>query len=222
MAGILKKIWTGGRDRKSRFHDWRGNHIGLGGMAYLPRCAWSVLANKTFGYRSPIPWLGYRAIAHIEGLLQPDWKMIEFGSGMSTVWFARRCAHVLSIEDNRDWFDKVQGFLTKHAITNVELRYRPPGPYPILDDVPNASIDFVLVDGAERRECCRNVIPKVKPGGYVYLDNCDMASNDLGDNFREGEALLLDAVRERGGTSQYFVDFSPGCLFASQGVLVRL
>lgn len=222
MAGMLKKIWTGGRDRPSRLHDWKGNRVDFGGLMYLPRCVTSYLAIKALGYRAAVPWLSYRAVRHFEKMLRPEWSMLEFGSGMSTVWFARRCGKMVSIESDSAWFDKVKATLRERGVTNVDYRLRPPGEYPNLNEWPDCSFDFILVDGIERRECARSAIPKVRPGGYIYLDNSDMAESTYNDNFHEAELLLLDAVRARGGETRYFVDFSPGCLFASQGLLVRL
>lgn len=222
MAGILKKIWTGGRDRPSRIRDWKGNRVDFGGLLYLPRCVASCIAVKAFGYRAAVPWLSYRAVRHFETIFRPEWSMLEFGSGISTVWFARRCRRMVSIESDGAWFERVKTMLRVHGATNVDYRLRRPGEYAVLDDCPDASFDFILVDGIERRACARSAVRLVRPGGYVYLDNSDMAESTYDDNFHEAELILLDAVRTRGGESRYFVDFSPGCLFASQGLLVQL
>jgi len=101
-------------------------------------------------------------IQAIETLLNPDWHVLEYGSGASTAWFATRVKRVTSIEHNRRWANA----LTKLP-TNVDLRFVPPewplekkfGPaepgqfasyVAAADDI---SPNFVLVDGRDRVTC---------------------------------------------------------------------
>src|SRR3954471_20501401 len=54
----------------------------------------------------PIPWFTYPAI---EFLGQFDWggkRVFEWGSGNSSLWFARRAGSVRSIEHDRVWADR--------------------------------------------------------------------------------------------------------------------
>lgn len=85
----------------------------------------------------------------------------EWGSGRSTLWFARRLAFLTSIESDPVWFEQVRGMVS--GLSNVELRLVPlehPNEetyafdYPVLpanaaaiEAVPDASLDFVVVDG---------------------------------------------------------------------------
>jgi hypothetical protein len=100
----VKKILAGNQFTKSRLHDQKGNLIDLEGLLYLPHSLSTTILRLSVGRRPELPWLGYRAIRHLEGLLEPDWKVLEFGSGMSTLWFAKRCHTVVSIEDNEQWY----------------------------------------------------------------------------------------------------------------------
>lgn len=54
------------------------------------------------------PWLCWPAIDWLEAFMQPGMRVLEFGSGGSTVFFAKRGARVLSIEDDSAWHAEVQ------------------------------------------------------------------------------------------------------------------
>jgi hypothetical protein len=218
---LLNKAFTGGKTHKSRFHDEKGNLLDIEGLIYLPHCLLTTTLRLTFGYRPVMPWLGYRAIKHLENLLQPDWKMLEYGSGMSTVWFTQRVANVISIEDNKLWYDKVSLDLKKLGVNNVDYQFKSDN-YSNLDQYPDSTFDFILIDGSQRGNCAASAVKKIKHGGYIYLDNSDKHFTDEGGDTRIAENILLNAVSKNSGTVQYFVDLIPTYLAVTQGMLVRL
>ncbi|WP_330202762.1 hypothetical protein [Cyanobacterium sp. Dongsha4] len=217
---IINKIITGGKAHKSRFHDEKGNLLDLKGFIYLPHCLVTTLARVSIGYRPVLPWLGYRAIKHLEKLLQPNWNMIEWGSGMSTLWFAQRVQNLTSIEDYQPWYDKVK--LTLDKVQNVDYQFKTGNDYFTLDNYPDRTFDFILIDGSERGNCAKTAITKIKRGGYIYLDNSDKHSTSEGGDTRIAEQTLLNAVKEKGGEALYFVDLVPTYLAVNQGMLVKL
>ena len=42
-----------------------------------------------------------------------------------------------------------------------------------LNDIEDASLDFAIVDGRARTECCMEILPKIKKGGILILDNSE-------------------------------------------------
>lgn len=44
---------------------------------------------------NPIPWLTYPAIEFLKSYVRPGMRILEFGTGASTVWFVRRGCRVL-------------------------------------------------------------------------------------------------------------------------------
>jgi predicted O-methyltransferase YrrM len=169
-----------------------------------------------------LPWLGYRAIQRLDQLIEPDWKMIEFGSGLSTVWFSRRCHKVVSVEDCEEWYDKVKQDLSRHEITNVDYLFKTKNDYSSLPEYADEQFDLILVDGSDRGKCAATAVKRLKPGGYIYLDNSDKHSSAAGGDTRIAEQILLDAALEAGGQVEYFVDFLPTYVAVIQGMLVRL
>jgi len=217
---IINKIVTGGEAHKSRFHDEKGNLLDLGGFVYLPHCLATTTLRLTIGYRPVLPWLSYRAIEQLDKLLRPDQTMLEWGSGMSTLWFAQRVGHLTSIEDYQPWYEKVK--LTLTSINNVDYQFKTDDHYFNLDQYPNETFDFILIDGSQRGNCAKSAITKIKSGGYIYLDNSDKHSTEEGGDTRIAEETLLKAVRERSGEVKYFVDFVPTYLAVNQDMLVKL
>jgi hypothetical protein len=64
-------------------------------------------------------------------------------------------------------------------------------------------------------------LPKLKSGGYLYLDNSDKDMTAGGD-MRDAERVVLDAVAQRSGSATYYTDFAPAQVVAMQGLLARL
>jgi len=217
---IINKILTGGKAHKSRFHDEKNNFLDLGGFVYLPHCLATTALRLTIGYRPVIPWLSYRAIKVLDKLLQPDWKMLEWGSGMSTLWFAQRVGHLTSIEDYEPWYAKVKPTLSK--VNNVDYQFKTDDDYFNLDQYPDEAFDFILIDGSERGNCAKSAVKKLKRGGYIYLDNSDKHSTAEGGDTRIAEETLLKAMEEKSGEVKYFVDLVPTYLAVNQGMLVRI
>ncbi len=46
------------------------------------------------------PWITFRAILFLDAILQKDMKLWEFGSGSSTLYFAKRVTQVYSVEND--------------------------------------------------------------------------------------------------------------------------
>ncbi len=215
-------IVAGSHHRKTRFHDEKGNRVDFGGMAYAVPAFFSALAKVAFGIRPVRPMISYRGQRELDRLIRSDWRVVEFGSGRSTPWLAGRCAFVLSIEDNPDWHRTVGEILRARRLDNVRHELRGVERYADLSDQPDGSFDLALVDGTDRTGCVASAVSKIKPGGWLYLDNSDKDMTVENGDLRRAEAALRQAVAQRGGSLRAFTDFSPTNFFAEQGLLARL
>lgn len=126
------------------------------------------------------PWLTPASVRLLEELLRGEHRGLEFGSGRSTAWLAGRCASLLSVEDNREWYDRVQATLQARNITNADCHLlgsgTPPAPaeayLSLVRDLPDDGFDFILVDSEYHRDLLVNaVLPKLKSGGFLVVDN---------------------------------------------------
>lgn len=209
-------------NRVSRFHDEKGNFVDSAGLPYAIPSIATAAAKRLFGYRPKVPMISYRARRHIGNILRHDSRMVEFGAGNSTTWFASRAGFVLSVEDLPEWYEHVQRQLERRKIANVRLVLRTAEDYADLSDMEDQSLDFALVDGTDREGCVKSVVPKLKPGGWLYLDNTDKDITYPDGDLRRAEAALHEAVDLRGGSIRCFSDFSPTNFFVEQGMLARL
>jgi len=144
------------------------------------------LRQRAFSRRFPdAPWLTESAVLMLDSWLKPTDVGLEWGSGRSTVWLARRMKHVTSIEADQTWYENVRNMLREaNLLDRVDYRHIPcelqdqdePAAHPYSDvaaDLPDGSLDFCLVDGHIRASCFRIAIQKIKPGGLLVLDNAN-------------------------------------------------
>jgi len=123
------------------------------------------------------PWITSSASRILDSLLISSDIGVEFGSGRSTLWFAQRLKHLISIEKKPEWYFKVKKNLSISKLEpRVELRLCPDDN----DYVSQAltfddnSVDFCLIDGAKRDYCALYMLPKLRKGGILVLDNANL------------------------------------------------
>ena len=134
------------------------------------------------------PWLTAESTRMLEEWLEPSYVGIEWGSGRSTRWFARRVGHLLSVEHDAGWHADVSAQLAEDGITNVDYRLLPCEPERVetpewiaamfasdyvraVDTFAAGTLDFALVDGMYRSACALAVIPKLRSGALLIVDN---------------------------------------------------
>ncbi|MEJ7780595.1 MAG: class I SAM-dependent methyltransferase [Daejeonella sp.] len=117
-----------------------------------------------------IPWYTYPAIEYIKQLDFSDRSVFEFGSGNSTVFWAKRCKKAASIEDNREWYNK----MTHELPANVEYKLIP-DKADYVDSINQFSegFDIIIIDGNHRFECTVEALKKLNSDGIIILDNSD-------------------------------------------------
>jgi len=120
--------------------------------------------------------------------LEPSHIGVEWGSGRSTRWFARRVRHLTSVEHDGGWHAIVSGGLAEDGLTNVDYRLVACEPervetpewiatmfasayVRVADTFAPRSLDFALVDGMYRSACALAILPKLRSGGLLIVDN---------------------------------------------------
>lgn len=119
----------------------------------------------------PIPWLGSSVITRLSEIITKDFRVIEHGAGGSSLWFAERVNFVMTIENNKGWYDEV----LKQKPDNMVLIFNnwdgPPDNW--IDYKP---FDLLLIDGEpveERGLWISQCKKMVKSNGWVVLDNAN-------------------------------------------------
>jgi predicted O-methyltransferase YrrM len=130
------------------------------------------------------PWLTPTAIALLDSLLRREDTGVEFGSGRSTIWFAARVSSLTSVEHDEQWYQAVAARLAERGVGNVDYILAP-------EDQPqergadsryaraalafaDGTLDFALVDGNYREHTAKLILPKVRPGGMLIVDNANL------------------------------------------------
>lgn len=120
------------------------------------------------------PWLTEGAIHFLESFVRPGFRVLEFGTGASTLWFARHGCQVTSYESDMNWQTIIGGLLGDLEASVVLADWWDDSiPTRLANIFKLESFDLILIDGQSRRECILASIPLVRPGGVLMIDNAD-------------------------------------------------
>ncbi len=197
-----------------RFTDYEGYPPSFYSVLRLPYVMKTWLATrKSPILEQPVPFIVLDAIRFLDGIVKPGMKVLEAGGGNSTLWFLEKGAQVTTYEHNEDWANYVLREVRYQPLRYHEKNIR----MKVLQGeaatgdmslIPDKSLDIVLVDCmndfTRRNDCIRVLINKVKPGGWMVLDNSDNPVNWIGAD------LLKDKEEHR------FSGFAPMGLFVCQ------
>lgn len=117
-----------------------------------------------------IPWMNYPIINLLKDRLTSDLNLFEFGSGYSTLFYARLVKSVTSVEYDDVWLQIVK----KTLPNNVKLIYKEKdidGDYCRVINSTGQQYDFVVVDGRDRVNCIKQSIKALSPRGVILLDD---------------------------------------------------
>ncbi len=140
-----------------------------------------------------IPWWNMAAITRVEAFLSGKKlaRVFEFGSGASTIWLARRAAHVTSVEHDMGWHKVVAEQLAPYKGAKVELVPADPD----FNDNPlwqsqkkghknksyfnyanalrqtEAPFDLIVIDGRARAGCLSVAVKHLADDGMIVFDN---------------------------------------------------
>jgi hypothetical protein len=150
-----------------------------------------------------IAWVTFGAFDFLQSTVRPDMRVLEFGAGGSTVFFLDRGAKLVTVEHEPKWAENVAEALSERQGNGWELHVVEPVPIAsgakedpgesdpctssrsgweglsferyasTVDRYPDSSFDLVLVDGRARPACFERALPKVRPGGFIVLDDAE-------------------------------------------------
>lgn len=161
---------------------------------YLIPSGWfaSIASRRSEDLEGPVPWITYPALRVLPQLLQPSFRVLEYGSGGSSLWFGRRVAQVVSVEHNPSWARWVAG----HAGVNNVIVEIPDGAAlepeflaatgsaagRVVEGAayaaeilryPQGYFDVVYIDGIARPLCVQLALPRLSGAGFILFDNSD-------------------------------------------------
>jgi len=145
-----------------------------------------------------IPWIPIKAKMWLDKNLRQDMVVYEYGSGLSTLYFSPKVKKIISIEHDKEWYNKTHDELKEKAQNSeyhlIEAEYRDTGNLkPVkkvymshlyqeftfrkyvhsIDKYQDNYFDLVFIDGRARIGCILHSVKKIKSGGFLILDNSD-------------------------------------------------
>jgi hypothetical protein len=149
--------------------------IGMNSNGYLKEIGWINSFNNQMPVdndSNPIPWVTYGFIDFISNRLNTNMNIFEYGSGNSTLWYAKRVNSVDSIEHDQKWYEKIKHNMPHNVNINyIELVYG--GDYSLFSQTMDRKYDIVIVDGRDRVNCIKNSIDSIKEDGVIVLDDSE-------------------------------------------------
>jgi len=153
-----------------------------------------------------VPWMTYKAIKHLKDFVNKDQEIFEFGSGASTLFFARNCKNVTSIETNKRWKSIIEEKLKANNLTNSKIHLMEDGidneNYENFLKPQNQKFDIIIIDSIKRHKCSINILNSLKEGGIIILD----------DSERKNYKKIFDYYEQQGLKRKDFEGISPGQL----------
>ena len=124
------------------------------------------------------PALHFLVQMAIEHILHEGDKVLEFGSGHSTIWFADLGCDVVSVEYDNDWYDAVRRWLYECNHKASQWLVSPEQMAGVAQTFKDEYFDLVLVDGYStyRPDCVRESKNKIKQLGWMVVDDIQVGT----------------------------------------------
>jgi hypothetical protein len=141
--------------------------------AYLKETGWfnSVKQSKPVTKDGqPLPWMNYAVISFLNERIQNHMVAFEFGSGYSTLYFAKRVKEITSIEYNKEWYEMVRKSLPNNAKLLLVEEDRD-GDYCRSINTLSKPADLIIIDGRDRINCLKQSFKNLSEAGVVVFDD---------------------------------------------------
>lgn len=154
---------------------------------YLDQVGWirtraECIARDASG--EPIPWFTYPALHFLRERVKSEWRILEFGAGMGTLWWSRQVREAVAIEHDVDWADRVAD---KCNARLIRVRAGSADDY-LRPALGSGVYSVVIVDGIFRAECLAIAPSLLDNGGVIVLDDAQ----------REEYRSAVEALCEQG------------------------
>ncbi len=165
--------------------------LGFNDKGYLDEIGWFNAFDSKSPVdqdNSPIPWVTYSFIDFIKDRLKPQHTVFEFGSGNSTYFYAKHAGAVVSVEHDKEWFDKIVSTKPQNA-EMIYCELVTDGDYCRMPLTLGKKFDIIIVDGRDRVNCCKQAVKAVSENGVVVLDDSEREFYKEGINFLLGSGF---------------------------------
>lgn len=128
------------------------------------------------------PWWGQSVVDLVCKRLNKEMRVFEWGMGNSTLFWSQNVAEVVSVESDREWYQKMNDIIPSNVFPRYcKLEYDGAYCRAILNE--QGKFDIVLIDGRDRVRCAYNSLEKLKENGVIIWDNTDREYYQEGYDF---------------------------------------
>lgn len=136
----------------------------------------SLLAKAVKRDGTPLPWYTYPSIDFLKNRDFADKSVLEFGAGQSTLWWADRAKHVVSLEGDKGWYEHIArtmpGNVALHLVSTES-------PEACVENVRrvlaqhSGPFDVIVIDGLYRFEMADIARELLADDGAIICDNAE-------------------------------------------------
>lgn len=136
---------------------------------HFKTCLKGIAIDKNNEY---IPWFSYPLIEILKELDLSKKKILEFGSGCSTIFFIKKNCNVLSYEEDKNWLDFVKKNCKSEKLEiinrKIDQNYQ-------IKESENKKFDLIIIDGHNREGILKkiNYLNLLAEGGAIIFDNSE-------------------------------------------------
>ena len=144
---------------------------------------------------SPLPWYTYPCIDFLAGRDYAGRRVLEFGGGQSTLWWARRAQSVVTFEEDAGWAADIRRRMPSNVWLSepVDMTSREACVAAVRRGLASAGggkFDIVVVDGLHRHEASAIARDVIAPDGAIVCD--DSQGYGFYEDFREAGFARVD------------------------------
>jgi hypothetical protein len=150
----------------------------------------------------PLPWVTYSFIDFIKPRLNQELRVFEYGSGNSTLFYAKYVKNVVAVEHDKKWYEN----LVDRLPTNAKVLYKKleqGGEYCKASEQSRSEYDIIVVDGRDRVNCLLFATNAVTLNGVIVLD----------DSEREDYSEGVQYMKKAGFRQLDFWGIAPGLTY---------
>lgn len=146
-----------------------------------------IKGERKLNKKKPVPRYAFHTLSWLEKKIKQGdiKKVVEWGAGNSTLWYAKMGCKVVAIEDNKKWADVLLEIINENTVSSIQLMYCQNKfeyinvPEDILTDA-----DLIVIDGRNRVECAlyiaRLIKKKIIKNKIILFDDAQRDKYKLG------------------------------------------
>lgn len=137
-----------------------------------------------------LPWYTYPAIEYLNSFVFTSCNLFEFGSGNSSIYWAKRVERIVSVEHNKLWFETINH---KRMPNQFIILATEEASYTNALAAQSKTFDIIIIDGDWRLQCTLEAIKYIKPSGMILLDNSDRTiEKQCSELLRKNDFIQID------------------------------